>query len=345
MKPKKLTLALFFLLFSTFVHAAIWRVNSSLTTDVSQKLFKTINEANSNASVAAGDTLMIEGSAVPYSNATLSKPLILIGPGYFLTQNSQTEADGTPATMESIIIQTAANGSVLEGLTFAANYDQNTPHIQANSIVISRCYCPYAVYVEGNISNLTVIQNYFTGDAIEVNYDQNSFTNVTFKNNYVGSNSGISLNITSSNEVPRVFSSIENNIFSGNVVATTTTFRSNIITANSSATVTVTSANIQNNLTAGGQLTSTGSGNITYTLSSLFVGTTGNSTDGQYQLQTSSPYRTSGYGGTQPGIFGGTQPYVLSGIPPVPSIYEFMADDAANKQTGLPVSIKVKTNL
>ena len=334
MKQKLLTLCVLSLVFLTTTQAGIFRVNSSLASNVSQRLYQTINDAVNAAS--SGDTLMIEGSPLPYANATLTKPLVLIGPGYFLTQNPQTQANGAPATVQKIEINANAGGSVLEGLTFSSNSYSYTPYIETNNVVISRCYCSNAIEIVGNISNISIFQNYFTNSAIDVSSYSYSFTNVVFRNNFVGGN----VSVSSSNENPRIFSAVENNILGSSVTLTTTTFRSNIITSTNS--LSITSGNVQNNLTAGGQLT--GNGNQTYVSSSLFVGATGNSTDGQYKLQSNSPYLTAGYNGTQPGLFGGTQPYVLSGIPPVPSIYEFTADEAANKQTGLPVSIKVKTN-
>lgn len=337
MNPKHLLSTILLLLFTIVAHANIFRVNSSLATDVSQKLFKTINEANSNASVLAGDTLMIESSPIAYANATITKPLVLIGPGYFLTQNPQTQADGSLAIVQEIDISATGSGSVLEGLSFSSGYFSNVPHLKANNVIITRCYLLNPIQIDATVSNITISQNYSVLSAVTIGYFSNTSTGMILKNNFIGGD----IDVESGSEYQRIFSSVENNIFGGKVNLTTTTFRSNIITS-SSATITVTSANIQNNLTAGGQLTSIGSGNITYTSSSLFVGATGNSTDGQYKLQPT--YIASGYNGTQPGLFGGTQPYVLSGIPPVPSIYEFMADDAANKQTGLPVSIKVKVN-
>src|SRR5689334_2698859 len=105
MQLRILVFTLLFTSLSALVRANIFRVNSSLTTDVPQKLFKTINEANNNASVLAGDTLMIEGSSLPYADATLTKPLILIGPGYLLTKNPQTQANGSPATVQVIEIK------------------------------------------------------------------------------------------------------------------------------------------------------------------------------------------------------------------------------------------------
>lgn len=315
-------------------NANIFRVNSSLTTDASQKLYKTINEAVTAA--AAGDTLMIEGSSIVYSDATINKSLVLIGPGYFLTQNQETQANGSPATVQQITIQSAASNTVLEGLTFSNSESYYVPYVTGNNIIITRCYFPHPINLENNISSITMTDNYFVGDAVYVSESYYSFNNVEFSNNYVG---GL-INITSSDEYPRIFSSVENNIFAGAVTLTATDFRSNILT--STATSTISSANIQNNLFAGTALA--GTGNITYNAAQLFVGATGSSTDGQYKLLTTSPYLKSGYGNTQPGIFGGSEPYVLSGLPPVPSIYELDAPNAANKQTGLSVEIKVKAN-
>ncbi|MDZ7649734.1 MAG: hypothetical protein U5K54_22740 [Cytophagales bacterium] len=39
-----------------------------------------------------------------------------------------------------------------------------------------------------------------------------------------------------------------------------------------------------------------------------------------------------------------TKPYVLSGIPPIPNIYSLVAPNVGEKNTGLPIEIKVKSN-
>jgi hypothetical protein len=52
----------------------------------------------------------------------------------------------------------------------------------------------------------------------------------------------------------------------------------------------------------------------------------------------------AGFGGVDVGIFGGPEPYVLSGIPPIPTIYFLTAPAIGEKNTGLPVQIKVKSN-
>ncbi len=318
--------------------ANVFRVNSSLSTDASQRLFKTLSEANSSSSVATGDTLMVEGSTVVYDNLTLTKGLVLIGPGYFLSQNANNQADGLGATVQQIEISPSASGAVLMGLTFSSSNTGYIPIIETNQVVVMRCYLPHPVEINASVHDIMIVDNYFAGTAMSLSNTAWSFTGVVLTNNYINGQ----LSIGSSNDVQRVFSAVENNIFaSGSVSLTTNSFRNNILTTPS--TVTLTCPYIENNLMSGSQLPAT-NGNQTYTASSLFVGTSGNSTDGQYQLLSNSPYKTAGANGAEPGIFGGSRPYILSGVPPIPVIYEIISDNFASKQKGLSVTIKVKSN-
>jgi protein involved in ribonucleotide reduction len=319
--------------------AGIFRVNNTLTTDASQRLFKTIQEANDASAVLAGDTLMIESSPTIYASANINKPLTLIGPGYFLSQNPQTQANVVQAVVSQIDIKPAATGTVLMGLTFSGNNTFFAPYIEASNVIVRRCYLPNYLYLAGNVNNVSILQNFFASSAaVSYNNSFYTFSNVVLKNNVFSG----AINIPSDINTQRVFSAVENNIFLGSVTLTAGTFRSNIVVG-TSATVNVSSANIENNLVSNNQLPAT-NGNQTYNAANLFVGATGASTDGQYKLKNGSPYLTAGYNNTEPGIYGGTQPYVLSGIPPLPSIYSFIADGTASKQTGLPINVKAKTN-
>ncbi|MFT3681500.1 MAG: hypothetical protein QM791_14600 [Ferruginibacter sp.] len=327
------------LLCSNNLSANIFRVNNALSTDPTQKIYNTILEANNAATVAAGDTLMIEGSTTNYGNTTLSKRLVLFGPGYFLTANPQTQASPLQAVLYNLTLGSAASGTVIAGLSFHPASGSYTPYINnASNIVIMRCYLPSPVVIIGTVSNVQIIQNYFVGTALDINSTAYTFNNISLKNNYIGA----ALSIASADTYQRIFSSVENNIFNGNVALTATIFRSNIIVP-TTATVTISSGSIENNLVSNGQLP-TSNGNQTYVAANLFAGAAGNSTDGQYKLKAGSPYLAAGYNGIQPGIFGGTTAYVLSGQPPVPAIYQFTADGFVNKQDGLPINIKVKAN-
>ncbi len=334
--------AAFCLLAATFciahASASIFRVNNSLPTDVAQKLFNTVNEANLSVAVAAGDTLMIEGTTTIYPDATLTKPLVLIGPGYLLTQNGQTQASVAEALMGGITIEAGAAGTVLMGLTLSPGNSGYRINVEANNIIIMRCYMPLPIDLNGIRKNIFIVQNYCITSAVVANSSIDAFTDIVLKNNVIGGN----VDIGNSLSLPRIFSLVENNIFLGDVELTTNTFRSNII-AKANATVDITSTNAQNNLVSNGQLPAA-AGNVTFNPAQLFAGPTGNSPDGQYKLKGNSPYRTAGYGSAEPGIYGGSEPYVLSGLPPVPSIYELIADNFAARQTGLQVTIKAKSN-
>lgn len=323
--------------FSSICKADVLRVNNQLTTNQAQKIFATIQEAHDLGK--AGDTLMIEGSPINYNGATLTKRLVLIGTGYFLDQNQNTQANQLLSQITGYInLNAGSEGTFLIGLVFSTGFNSR-PSIAANNITVMRClFLSYSIMITGNRQNITIIQNYFDDDAIGTGFNT-TFSNVIFNNNFVR-------RTLRPGAIPQlVFSQVNNNIFIGfnsnNPIAiTTSSFRSNIVA--STATLTISSNTVQNNLVLGEQLKD--NGNQTYVAAQLFVGTTGNSTDGQYRLKTDSPYLTAGFQGTQPGIFGGTVPYVLSGLPPVPTIFDFSADTFGSKQNGLSIQIKAKSN-
>lgn len=327
----------FIFLCATAVSANVFRVNNNLATDKKQKIYKTVIEAHSDAAVLAGDTLMIEGSGIVYADITLTKRLVLIGPGYLLTQNPQTQANAAQAIMSNITIPAAAAGTILIGLTFSSSYYAYAPYIQADNVIVMRCYLPNNIVFGGKANNVQIIQNFFFNSGISNGYYADIFSGLVLKNNIIQG----AVIISSDINYQRTFDLVENNIFLSGVTLTAKTFRSNIIT-NKTASVTITSSNIQNNLVTNTNIT--GNGFQVYDDTQLFVGSPGTSPDGQYKIKPTSPYKTAGYNNTEPGVFGGTQSYVLSGIPPLPAIYEFTADGFGSKQTGLPISIKVKAN-
>ena len=105
---------------------------------------------------------------------------------------------------------------------------------------------------------------------------------------------------------------------------------------------TATASVVRNNIHTNGYLPG-GNGNINSSPLGLRFIDTG-STDGRWKLKATSPGLGAGFGGVDCGIYGGTEPYVLSGIPPIPSIYLFSAPATGEKNTGLPIQVKVKSN-
>ena len=93
---------LFMVLITHQAQAKVWRVNSnsnyngtSLWGDnfggtSANPVFKQLSDANSSnlVSATAGDTIHLEGSSVDYISTTLTKKLVIIGPGYLLNENT-----------------------------------------------------------------------------------------------------------------------------------------------------------------------------------------------------------------------------------------------------------------
>src|SRR6476620_10631294 len=109
MKTARLLLfgTFFMFLFLQQAYAKVWRVNSnsnyngtSLWGDnfggtSAYPVFKQLADViNSNLITAtAGDTIHLEGSSIDYTNVTITKKLVIIGPGYFLNENTNVSND------------------------------------------------------------------------------------------------------------------------------------------------------------------------------------------------------------------------------------------------------------
>ncbi len=312
------------------VSAKIWRVNNQLDADKSQGIFEQLTPLNTDPDVLAGDTIHLEGSPNTYSNFSCSKRLVILGPGYFLTENPETQARAIPARIGSINFQNGSEGSIIMGVTFDITSNSGIS-IQTNNITVQRCYLRGGVSL-GNITGARVIECYslssvrgatsntIFGDVIVRN---NLFINAPF-NTYGG-----------------FFSICENNVFTGNsLIINASSFKNNIL-ANNNTTAQITSGNMSNNLATNGQFGSD-SGNRSVSLSGLFVES--ESTDGRWQLAENSPAKGAGTDGTDAGAFGGDGNYRLSGLPPIPLIFDLRVGDSGNLQTGVRVQVKAKSN-
>ncbi|TSJ36607.1 hypothetical protein FO440_22535 [Mucilaginibacter corticis] len=332
----KFAFLLLFIFLSTALLAGTKRVNNTLATDKTKNIFATLQEAHDAA--AGGDTLLVEGTIKPYALLNCSKPLVIIGTGFFLTQNGG-QANALSAVVNQINFNSGSEGSAIIGLLFLNTNSNNCPYVAVDGISIIRCYLANGILITGNITSLIVIQNYITG-PINVYNSNLTLSGAILKNNIIDNG----INVSSSPTVPRVFAIVEHNIFTNVVTLSTSSFRSNILT--STAVPTITSSAIQNNLTLGTQFNSIATNQSYGSSDKLFVGVSAsnNSPDGQYKIVAGSAFAKAGYNGEEPGVFGSAAPYVLSGIPPIPSVYELQADAVASKADGLNVTIKARAN-
>lgn len=340
-----------FLLLSVGAFGKIWIVDSNVGS--TSKDFTDLQSAHVGA--AAGDTLYMIGSPTNYITAkvTITKRLVIIGPGYFLSENPDTQANiltaflnnASPGVCEELEFAPGSEGSVLMGVDIIGRIV-----INANNILVKRNH----IYQETgcNLSTVSItassvffVQNFIVGvlstglPLILVNGSQ---SNLLFANNYLYH---FCFAACSSNAISAAGSSLEfsNNVVTGGIIVSTALIQNNIFIFN--ASFSAPASTVRNNLqvvSGGSTPLPAGNGNINgVVMANLFAGP--GTTDGQWQLKPGSPALGAGFGGTDAGMFGGTEPYVLSGIPPVPAIYGFTAPLVGDKVNGLPVQIKVKS--
>ncbi len=336
----KLFLAILFICTAHLAIATISRVNNTLATDKTKKIYASLQAAHDDAGTTGTDTLLVEGTSKEYTELNCSKKLVIIGTGYFLNQNVG-QASGLSSTVQAINFKAGSEGSVIIGLTFSNNSNNFAPHIFVSGIAIIRCYIPNTIFIESSINSLVVLQNYITVSAITTVLTSVSFSGVIVKNNVIQN-----LSVSSSASSPCIFSTVEHNIFTSSISITAGSFRSNIITSQY-ATVNVNTNAFQNNLAPFAKITTVPTNQNYVKDANLFVGKTAannNSDDASYKILPGSAFAKAGYNNEEPGIFGGSEPYVLSGIPPIPSIYELQSDAVANKTDGLNVTIKARAN-
>ena len=340
---KKITLSLIVLIAMT-AHAKVWRINNTPGTTAD---FISGAAAMASGSVLNDDTLHFEASATAYAGFTLTKRLVIIGTGYFLSganSNPNLQANPNPVSFGNALIQvdSVASGSVLMGLNNLQftplgglgsgtdnititrcgnmnliNFNGFTPNTKMTGWKINKCY------LSGNLSlAVFVVQNWeITNNIITGTLDLSNINNL---NNLVRNNV--------------IRSSI--NIFSGY-------FSNNIIT---NLGFTATNFTIKNNISTGSNLP-VGNGNVNNSTDAiLFVGLAGNSTDGQWQLKTGANPAIGGgetISAITPdcGAYGTADPYVLSGIPAVPSIYLLTVPASVpSNATTMPITISTKSN-
>jgi hypothetical protein len=99
----------------------IWRVNNNPGKSCD---FTNLTDALRSSEVKVGDTIHIEGSVTPYGKTpqtatncdTVRKRLVIIGPGYQLSDNPETQHNKESAKVRTIHIAPTAAGTVIAGL-------------------------------------------------------------------------------------------------------------------------------------------------------------------------------------------------------------------------------------
>jgi len=323
---KQLLLSLILTLFCGMIYGQhLIRVNNTPGTDAD---YTTIQAANDNAN--PGDTIYVEGSIASYSDAiSFDRQLTIIGPGYFLTDNDSTQANGLVATVNgSITFNTGSSGSKITGIDFS------TITIYVSNISVTRCNGSQ-INLYNTIENILISQNF-----VSTIYSGGNATNSVFSNNIVlygisaYSGSG-SLQVL--NNVVQGLSGVPISVYNSTI--------SNNILTNITYKLTENTGNvITNNIFAYAGTNANGN-KYSITMTTVFVDFSGSlnySDDAKWKLKAGSPAIGAGVSGVDCGAFGGPTPYVLSGIPALPHIYEAAIPGVAYSGTGLSCTIKVK---
>jgi len=350
-----------FLFLATSASAKIWQVNNNpgVTAD-----FTTLQNANDNAAVMDGDTLYVAGSPTSYGSLSLTKELIIIGPGYFLDENPDTQAVTEAAKTGPINFKAGSDDSVIAGLTI---------HVTAPSDTV-------AVLIDANVDSITITRNMITSDTSHTILINESALGILIAQNYIvnsaspsgGVTVGVAFDATvtiTNNYIERTetgFAAIDtlagvggaadlevrNNVIKGDLILKNTDFRNNIIRQGSITLDVALTNTVEFNLGPVTTVLPAGVGNINIVdPDAEFIGP--GSTDGQWQLSPGSNSVNAGdpdpqfndlVNGTRNdmGMFGGMTPYILSGLPPIPAIYSYQAQ--TKSATTLPITVKIKSH-
>ncbi len=175
---RKTILTLVAICAATTAYATVLRVSN---VSGSTAPYSTIQAAHDAAS--AGDTIMVDGSFTEYGETTIQKRLVLIGPGYFLTENAIID-EAAPAATAIFKIDTEAEGTVVTGFRIATGYSSGLD-VSARKCIIRRNFITGSV--QGGIrllagaDNIIIHQNYFL--QADINVWEESRSNVQITNN------------------------------------------------------------------------------------------------------------------------------------------------------------------
>ena len=316
--------------------AKIWRVDNN---GGSPGDFVTVAAALADSRVVNNDTLYFNGSGTSYGDATINKRVYIFGPGYFLAQNPQTQAQPTAATVGTLTYTSGATGALITGMSFARL------DINADNVLVKRNYGTNGsqvavITVRAGRSNVLLVQNYIYNAYYERGvYVESGCSNVLVSNNFIGTNAN---NNSTSYAAVHSLSSLtvtQNVIYRSWIQADNSTITNNIIREGG---ISGAGSGILNNV---GNDTNTPAGNgnqQNVTMSNVFTLT--GSDDAVWTLKAGSPALAAGANGEDCGMFGGTDPYVLSGMPAIPAIWFFAAPSSGSGASGLNVHIKAKSH-
>lgn len=326
--------------FATATHAKMFRVGYT-GPQVTGTDYATFQEAHDEAD--DGDTLVFyPGNSY---TGTADRRLVYLGYGYFLRGTGANEGlqlitGGT--TYLTITLNSGSGGSHFEGLGDVGGYLLLNVNDAINDIVIRRCHYP-SIYSTTALdcSNWQIIQSYNAYIHPRANGGTGRFINLRVENSHIQLLYFSGLLAGSSGQISNCVLQATVDLVGASI------YLSNNIVQSSSLS-NLSGSIFENNIcdfAEGANGVITGSGNqFSVTMTDVFLGPTGNSTDGQWQLKPGSPAIGAGIGGIDCGMFAGTNPYRLSGIPSIPVFYKLTAPSRTATTNPYTITFSVKSN-
>jgi len=338
------------------LNATVWRVNNRPNVDADFTTLQTAIDGADN-----GDTLYIEASETTYGNGVFDKKMIVIGAGYWLSENDITQADKVESQTGRLTFNDGSQGSEVMGLYIYESISGNPRaivistdsistkrnFIRANEFDNNTAYYPICIYITGNYTFLNIKQNWI--------YSTRGANRPTF-GIYIA---GILSNSIICNNFVRATTDTRNSIYmTTNSTATELIIANNVIWGNITTYYTIHNNNIQvegtynngagdllsNNLCSGTQYPASNANQQNVDMSTVFVDYVGY-IDNDYILKTGSPAIGAGISGGDCGAFGngtGIESYVLSGLPAIPAVFEATVTTIGSSV--LPVNIKASSH-
>ena len=339
--------------------ATIWRVNNNPNyTQGCNHCFGSLQVANDTSIVMAGDTIHLEASQTPYvgsgtgGDVILNKRIVILGPGYFLSQNPDEQKNSTSAVVVSIVFNPGSEFSILKGVEIATT---STPDIQINTsnILIESCkvdrFIDFRATTGSPTTSNIVIKKCYVSRLNNSNNNSPAITNLNISNSYFYQSFTLTGTPTSGN-VTHCY--ISNDGSSANWIDITNTidFINNIVNRTSGVSSLNQNNNGINNVHDNIFIPSpptwlVGGNNHTETYLTVFP-----STGSPDSILNVNPIGicpvcyTAFPGNATFGMYGGADPYRLSGIPNIPAIYQLASPLNASQGSTINVNISTRSN-
>lgn len=292
---------------------------------------------------SAGDTIYLYPGNW---SVTLSKKLVIMGYGYFLTGEGANAGQQvvTGSLTAYISLTQGSDNTVFDGVDGLYIDPTAMEGAVSDGIIIKHCRLAYAYLDRCPLTNWQITQScieayplYLPGNSSVINL---KVSNCIFRNSYIQTPDGTGNTGQFTNCV------FDTNNGTLNFFNSSYLFKNCIFTCAFTGINNNNSAIFQNNIfnSDAGDTTGTPPTNKSVSFTSINVFSSSKSYDNRYSLATGSPAKGFGAGGIDCGAFGGTAPYVISGLPAVPAITKLTSSSTSASANPYTITLSVQSH-